>query len=472
MKGLRQNLLLLAILADNSPTANAGVSNHLKCAMKLNATMIERPNSSILLDRNGEPTDSRATAWGISYRLCMEFCTGPAKIDIYGSDYLAQHMTSWVLPWLALTAQLPYSASNKRSNIMAPLLALGSPALIVYTLALTVLNSRTIRRKFKNCLRRCKEINLPGLAEAIDSAQTIMVDLQHIPIQAYQGPQRAFSHLVVCPNTWIWRTNLKDEMSGTRKTWDFSLFANVAFVCIAQTLAVFDFFTSTTGTSNIGIGLAINSLWVWMVPVVFVGSVLGMRTTIRSISAAVDRLFNPVLGRETDGNEAVNGIRDRATSTGELQVWPNASHDLESQGKSPPGPDQQLNPLSTTFFGFTAAGFDIERETIFNYARAWSHMYVTEHVLHSFEHLVANQEHRRTVSGRKWENSSQRWKENLEGSPADKCRYISSARQDQPSISTQGPASLELLQNFMIAAFISMITQWGTTGAAIVIAYK
>ncbi|KAG7008650.1 hypothetical protein G7Y79_00004g012340 [Physcia stellaris] len=375
MKRLRRNLLILAILADNSTTVNAGVSNYLKCAK--NATMIEMPNSSILLDHNG-----------------------PAKIDIHGSDYLTQHMTSWVLPWLALTAQLPYSTSNKRSNIMALFLALGSPALMVYTLALTVTNSRTIRRKFKKCLRKCKELNLPGLAEAVDSAQTIMADSQHIPIQAYQGPQRVFSQLVVCPDTWIWWTILKDEI------------------------------------------------------------------------AAVGRISNPVLGGETGGNEAINGIRDRATSTGELQVWPNASHDLESQGNSPPGPDQQLNPLSTTFFGFSAAGCDTERGTIFNYARAWSHMHVTEHVVHSFERLVANQEHRRTVSGRKWVNSSQRWKENLEGSPADKCRYVSSTGQDQPSISTQASASPELLQNFIIAALISMITQWGTTGAAIVIAYK
>lgn len=261
-------------------------------------------------------------------------------------------------------------------------------------------------------------------------------------------------------------------MSGTRKTWDFSLFANVAFVCIAQTLAVFDFFTSSTGTSNIGIGLAINSLWIWMIPVVFVGSVLGMRTAIRSISAAVSRIYNPILGRETDNSEAINGIRDRATSTGELPVWLNASHDLESQGKGPPDPDQQLNTLSTTFFGFAAAGCDIETGIIFNYARAWSHMRVTEHVVHSFEHLIENQEHRRTVSGRKWEDSSHRWKENFEGSPADKCRYVSSTRQDKPSISNQAPASPELLHNSIIAAFISMITQWGTTGAAIIIAYK
>lgn len=190
MKGLRRILLVLVILAENSTTVNAGVSNYSKCARKMNNTMIERSNSTILLDRNGEPTGNRATAWGISYKSCTEFCTGPANIDIYRWDYLAQHMTSWFLPWLALTAQLPYSTSNKRSNVMALFLALGSPALIAYALALTAINSRKIRRKFRNCLRRCKELELPGLPEAIDSAQTIMIDSQHIPIQAYQGPQR------------------------------------------------------------------------------------------------------------------------------------------------------------------------------------------------------------------------------------------------------------------------------------------
>ena len=61
--------------------------------------------------------------------------------------------------------------------------------------------------------------------------------------------------------------------------------------------------------------------------------------------------------------------------------------------------------------------------------------------------------------------------ENFEGSPEDCSRYISSLGQDEQDLSVHAAGSSELNWNCGSAAFVAVVLQWGTTGAAIVIAY-
>jgi len=60
---------------------------------------------------------------------------------------VANSITIWLLPWISLTAQLPYEADGFSANLMSLLLAIGSPALITFSLAITAFNRRWIRKR-------------------------------------------------------------------------------------------------------------------------------------------------------------------------------------------------------------------------------------------------------------------------------------------------------------------------------------
>lgn len=75
------------------------------------------------------------------------------------------------------------------------------------------------------------------------------------------------------------------------------MYAQVGWVCIAQLLAIIDFSTSASSDSTIGMGLAINSLWLWMIQLSDAGSTSGTQTSADSIKAAlidiVERVLTP-----------------------------------------------------------------------------------------------------------------------------------------------------------------------------------
>jgi hypothetical protein len=64
-------------------------------------------------------------AWGIRYDQCLGIC-GPGYELSSWSDF-SRRFTAWLLPFLALTAQLPFEARSIWSNIMCLFLAVGSP---------------------------------------------------------------------------------------------------------------------------------------------------------------------------------------------------------------------------------------------------------------------------------------------------------------------------------------------------------
>ncbi|KAJ7175939.1 hypothetical protein C8R46DRAFT_75120 [Mycena filopes] len=98
-------------------------------------------------DNRGNPV-AIADATSITYELCIRACgTGPAA---FSWSAFSQQFSAWLLPWLALLSQFPFGSRYKWDNLMAALLALGSPCLAIYSLTLTVLTTKTLRRRFDN----------------------------------------------------------------------------------------------------------------------------------------------------------------------------------------------------------------------------------------------------------------------------------------------------------------------------------
>ena len=340
-------VLIFAIIIPTLSIPNAGGLDYSNCAKIANETYLKAPNNSFLYNQQGEPTGDSSQAWGISYQACVDLCTTEENSGIYNWGFLSSAVASWLLPWLALNAQLPFATKDKMINFMALLLAVGSPSLITYSLALTIFNARWINRTF----RHVKEINAtlhrPLQLKAIKAARAILIETQHIPIHVYNGRRREIAQLVVHPQNWNWWCSLRDTILLTKRTWTYSLYAQVGFVCVSQLLAITVFFTSASSDSSIGIGLAINSLWLWMIPVVLGWVYVGTQTDSNSIKAALIDTNMPVLGPERNVSGECIGIRDRTTfdDLGTNFRDSSDSHKSRSNGR----PQQQQDSRSINF---------------------------------------------------------------------------------------------------------------------------
>ena len=536
--------------------------NHSACAERAYQVYSNNPKQLSLYDQHGRPTTTLADAWGISYSSCKVLCGTSDNFDDYSWNFLSQGIGSWLIPWLALSAQLPFETKNKTTNIAALLLILGSPALAAYSLALTLLNARRVNRKFRHVREENQWLHHPLQTKAIKAARSILIETQHVPIQIWNGRRREISQLIVHPENWSWWCSLRRKLLMTKRKWTYSLYAQVGWVCVSQLLAIIDFFTTKSiAGSSIDFGLAINSLWLWMIPIVLGWVYVGTQNSAQSVKAALTDTDVPTLGSERHINGECIGLRDRTThdySCVSLQHSLDSSeppHNESSEGQRPPkfsdsalnntnvvsgleteeeetspssiqdahvmrqGPtasylpgtvrangsndielqafkiDRHVDTSSTlqatgqesqpalnfhspfnlspqTFMGFSIAGDDQAPGPIHNYARVWTHTNAIDRIAESFLMLTHRQQRQETVDGNEWEINPKRWKMNLKGTPKQMSRYLSPLHGDLKSIPLHVQASADLIKSCITAAFIAMCLQWGTTGAAIVIAYK
>ena len=306
-------LLILIRILPTTCTVNAGSFNNSFCAQIAYQTFSNAPNNSFLYDQQGRPTGNLANAWGISYDSCKVLCGTEDNGGYYDWNFLSQGVSSWLIPWLALTAQLPFETKDKTTNFIALLLALGSPALAAYSLALTILDARRINQKFRQIKEDSQTLHRPLQIKAVKAARFILTEMQHVPIQIFNGRRREISQLIVNPDNWALWCSLRQKLLITKRKWTYSLYAQVGWVCISQVLAIIDFFTSASSDSSIGIGLAINSLWLWMIPIVLGWVYVGNQTSAESIKNALTEVDVPALGSERNLKGECIGIRDRTT---------------------------------------------------------------------------------------------------------------------------------------------------------------
>ncbi|KAF8145331.1 hypothetical protein K438DRAFT_1991968 [Mycena galopus ATCC 62051] len=132
----------------NSPSTTY-VSDWIgECAARFNCSSTSLVN--ILGQATSCPANSTIQSspdiWGITYEACKAECGAMVQsIDFSATVVL---LTTWLLPWTALIAQLPFEAGGWM-DLLSACLCVGSPALATYSLALTAFNRRYITSKFK-----------------------------------------------------------------------------------------------------------------------------------------------------------------------------------------------------------------------------------------------------------------------------------------------------------------------------------
>ncbi|MCJ1479346.1 hypothetical protein MMC13_008031 [Lambiella insularis] len=230
--------------------------------------------------------------------------------------------------------------------------------------------------------------------------------------------------------------------------------------------AVSNFFAAAVDDTDLGIGIAVNSLWIWMIPVtlgfVWVG-------TQRSANAVREALMSSEACLSEKGASQVHkearliknrmiGFRDR---TGDESMC--VQSDIEA-GKS-----LGERPPPASMLGISHAGFELEPGPIFNYARIWSYRNTAQAVIDAFAVLNARLESKQPVreTEKGWNCDPHQWKDNLEGSPEEMEAYIY-----PPGYQEVSCGNYSMTWHCILAAFVGVVLQWGTTGAAILTAYN
>ncbi|KAG8817490.1 hypothetical protein FRC17_011208 [Serendipita sp. 399] len=102
-------------------------------------------DTAVWFDANGVRTQNESAIAGTDYATCEEHC-GTSPAPFHWRDF-SPSFSGWLLPFLALTAQLPFQSDGIWHDLMCLFLTIGSPQLAMYSLALTLLNSRYVKKQ-------------------------------------------------------------------------------------------------------------------------------------------------------------------------------------------------------------------------------------------------------------------------------------------------------------------------------------
>jgi hypothetical protein len=133
------------------------------------------PRVPFLVNREGHRTFNSSEAIGSDYKTCNTYC-GKGTSTFQWNNFSPQ-FTGWLLPFLALTAQLPFESDGTWHDLMSLVLTIASPQLAMYSIGLTILNSRYAKRRLDEVFVIPNEVEV-GRATLTDLKQRIFKTLR------------------------------------------------------------------------------------------------------------------------------------------------------------------------------------------------------------------------------------------------------------------------------------------------------
>jgi hypothetical protein len=181
-----------------------------------------------------------------------------------------------LLPWFALTAQLPYQTDSRINDIWSFCLAVGSPALVSYSLCLTLLNRSWINKRFDQLKEEYfndghnidkffeNKDEISKYKSHVDGAQALLQDGQQIPLRLSQE-NGWLSSLIALPENKAWWQSLHEILNLNRRHFTFSIIAQVLLALTSWVLTYVSAWTSKSGSASIALSFSGASLWLWLV---------------------------------------------------------------------------------------------------------------------------------------------------------------------------------------------------------------
>ncbi|KAK4461196.1 hypothetical protein QBC42DRAFT_270579 [Cladorrhinum samala] len=421
-----------------------------------------------LVGRNGAPGVvannlsgwKREQIWGISIALCNEYCSRSSFGMVFNYQTFLGRATNYLLPWLALTAQLPYEAGDIITNIMCFFMGVGSPMTLTFSLMMTIFNRRWLREKVR---RFHSEFPGSGLAPRLKDAGHFLEAAQQVPLRMNHGAGWLAS-LVVLDSNGKWWERLGGRLLATKRGVTLSLVVQILVAVAAWILTIIGTFGSSLGNHAEGLVLSSSTLWTWLVPVICGWISVGTQNKADAVEVAL-RADDADLAE--DEGVCVPGIQ-RAFEV----MHPDASDQMNLLGCGIHGDETKPGP-------------------VYNYARIFTWRHTATQLIACFHSAAAElQAHSRELAG-----APPRQPRERRGSiPLDKAlgsaellhfqaaadvgRVTRCCRLPAPDGDQQltvYPQSDELDADFwwqVVGAIITaLFVQWGTAGPAIIIAY-
>jgi hypothetical protein len=204
---------------------------------------------------------------------------------------------------------------------MSLFMAVGSPALITYSLTLTILNRIWVRRIFGSLLDKLDDLprNLhQGLRKRLQAAQYLLQESQQVAMRASQV-DGWLSSLIALDDNDAWWMRVKKDLKNTRRGYTFPLLAQIVMAFLAYTLTIaISLNSSPLGNSEVdGVLLtAGGGIWIWMIPVILGWIMCGTQARARSITDALNDRTHSVFRRDMRGevvqSEIQHGICSRS----------------------------------------------------------------------------------------------------------------------------------------------------------------
>ncbi|KAJ7608726.1 hypothetical protein FB45DRAFT_945782 [Roridomyces roridus] len=435
------------------------------CAAKFNCSssgLVGLSGNSITCPA-GANISSQSDVWGITAPVCYETCGNNVIKQSVDFTTSAVIMTTWLLPWLALIAQLPFEAKGWM-NLLSGCLAVGSPVLATYSLALTAFNRWFTFRKFRHlkerALKSTRQNTYGYIQDRLDQAAFILVEVQQCPMRANQREGELASLLIINDRDRknFWKIAQKD-LKNTRRGFTYAFLAQVLMAALAYLFSFIGAVHDSLGSPEVGFQFASSTLWTWMFPVVYGYVQVGSQDQAGCIKEAL-----------TDNK--VIPARDRDDFVHQTALCPDA--DLYLRLPKPQGSTSQLsadtqlavekdhNPSHSqpvpapTWWGFDIRGDERREGPIFNYARIFTWSAFTKHVHNGFESALS-----------KFQRNAP-----IPLTPEDAAAICDlEPQQDLVAFEGRKNISATTIHHILGAAFIGLFLQWGTAGAAIFVAY-
>jgi len=183
----------------------------------------------------GQRTYSSSEAIGADYATCLVYCGDSS--DAFSWSLFSPQFTGWLLPFLALLAQLPYESDGTWHDFMSLILTVGSPLLAMYSLTLTILNSRHLKQRLEEAFPG-NDIRLRALKDNIFHTLTLS---QQEPFQL--GSLDAYPGMSI-ETEQEWWDEARKTISGKERWFTASLAAQAVTVLIAFSFTWVDAFGS------------------------------------------------------------------------------------------------------------------------------------------------------------------------------------------------------------------------------------
>ncbi|KAK1980889.1 hypothetical protein LZ30DRAFT_593851 [Colletotrichum cereale] len=448
--------------------------------------------NEIVVDINGKRFDDSMNsgtiedAWGISIRLCKDYC-GRDKLNMVTSfNRLASSSTNYLLPWLALTAQLPYETGSTEADIISVCVGLGSPVLMTFSLMMTILNKRWIRKRFRNLAGKCDGNGFAQMKSRVKSARVIAEEAQQAPTRLLQK-DGWLARLVVLDRNTAWWSEAANSLKSTRRGPTLSLYAQLSVAVIAWVLTATGSLQTKVGDTEEALVLSAGSLWIWLVPVIIGWILVGTQNKKDTVRDAFKSANNRI------------GVENEETGIEVIDENSATLADPDTRCVNAPPPFTKTRQPGKSLGIFDVDGFQRQQGPVFNYARSISWLNFADRMYLTFEAATDRMKKQRDILTQPSTTKDdfvrisadcglapdvcthadgsmgrRRQLRALEGPESHELgEYHSHELVEYTSLSEMSPVAMSTFwRHVVFSMLVALALHWGTTGWAIYMSYE